>query len=115
MTEVATNKNYIDTKMADTPEEILKDMKKYWLIGWILLACTVLTVVVAWITPSITIGLGIATVKAGLVAFIFMHLSNEKSLIYKVLIYTVFFALGLMFLTLLALYDPIIAPVNRRN
>ena len=54
MTEVATNKNYIDTKMADTPEEILKDMKKYWLIGWILLACTVLTVVVAWITPSIT-------------------------------------------------------------
>ena len=46
--------------MADTPEEILKDMKKYWLIGWILLGCTVLTVVVAEITPSVTIGLGIA-------------------------------------------------------
>ncbi len=95
--------------MADTPEEILKDMKKYWRIGWILLACTVLTVVVAEITPSVTIGLGIATVKAGLVALIFMHLNHEKSMIYKVLVYTVFFAIGLMFLTLLHLYDPLIA------
>jgi cytochrome c oxidase subunit 4 len=95
--------------MADTPEQILKDMKKYWRIGWILLACTVLTVVVAKITPSVTIGLGIATVKAGLVAFFFMHLKHEKSMIYKVLVYTCFFAIGLMFLTLLALYDPLIA------
>ncbi len=95
--------------MADTPEEILKDMKKYWRIGWILLACTVLTVVVAEITPSVTIGLGIATVKAGLVAYIFMHLGHEKSMIYKVLVYTCFFALGLLFLTLLHLYDPLIA------
>ncbi len=99
--------------MADTPEEILKDMKKYWRVGWILLACTALTVAVAKVTPSVTIGLGIATVKAGLVALIFMHLSHEKSIIYKVLIYTVFFAIGLMFLTLLAMYDPIISPVNR--
>ncbi len=95
--------------MADTPEQILKDMKKYWRIGWILLACTVLTVVVAEITPSVTIGLGIATVKAGLVALIFMHLNHEKSMIYKVLVYTVFFAMGLLFLTILHLYDPLIA------
>tara|TARA_B100001250_G_scaffold414014_1_gene450241 strand:+ start:2816 stop:3106 length:291 start_codon:yes stop_codon:yes gene_type:complete len=95
--------------MADTPEEILKDMKKYWRIGWILLACTVLTVVVAEITPSVTIGLGIATAKAGLVAYIFMHLGHEKSMIYTVLVYTCFFALGLLFLTLLHLYDPLIA------
>ena len=95
--------------MADTPEQILKDMKKYWRIGWILLACTVLTVVVAKITPSVTIGLGIATVKAGLVALIFMHLNHEKSMIYKVLVYTVFFAMGLLFLTILHLFDPLIA------
>ena len=101
--------------MADTPEEIYKDMKKYWLIGWILLACTVLTVVVAKLTPSVTIGLGIATVKASLVALIFMHLNAEKSMIYKILVYTAFFALGLMFLTILTLYDPIIAPVSRSN
>ncbi len=95
--------------MADTPEEIYKHMKVYWRVGWILLACTVLTVVVAKLTPSITIGLGIATVKAGLVALIFMHLNAEKSMIYKILLYTVFFFIGLMFLTILALYDPIIA------
>ena len=67
--------------MADTPEEIQEHMKAYWKVGIILLCCTVLTVVVAWITPSVTIGLLIATVKAGLVAAIFMHLNNEKSMI----------------------------------
>ena len=45
-------------------------------------------------------------------ALIFMHLNSEKSMIYKVLIYTVFFAIGMMFLTLLALYDPIISPFD---
>ena len=97
--------------MADTPEEIQEHLKTYWKIGIILLFCTVLTVVVAWITPSITIGLLIATVKAGLVAAIFMHLSDEKPIIYKVLAYTVFFFIGLMFLTLLALYDPVVSRV----
>ncbi len=95
--------------MADTPEEIQKHMKAYWRVGWILLACTVLTVVVAKITPSITIGLGIAAGKAGLVALIFMHLNSEKSMIYKILVYTCFFALGLLFLTILHLYDPLVA------
>jgi len=95
--------------MADTPEEIQKHLRAYWMVGGALLICTVLTVVVAWITPSITIGLGIATFKAGLVALIFMHLNNEKPLIYKIMLYTVFFAIGLMFLTLLALFDPAVA------
>ena len=76
-----------------------------------MLICTVLTVVAAWITPSIIVGLAIATFKAGLVAMIFMHLNNEKSMIYKILLYTVFFAIGLMFLTLLALYDPVVSRV----
>ena len=95
--------------MADTPEEIQKHLKLYWKVGVALLICTVLTVVVAWITPSITIGLGIAAFKAGLVAMIFMHLNAEKPLIYKILLYTVFFFIGMMFLCLLALYDPLTA------
>ena len=95
--------------MADTPEEIHKHMRAYWMVGIALLACTVLTVVVAWVTPSITVGLGIATFKASLVALIFMHLNSEKPLIYKILLYTTFFAIGLMFLTVLALYDPAVA------
>ena len=93
-----------------------KDLKKYWKVGWALLFCTALTVGVTYIPvigDNIWLGLGIATFKACLVAFIFMHLSNEKSLIYKVLLYTVFFAIGMMFLTLLAMYDPILSPFNR--
>lgn len=97
--------------MADTPEEIQKHLKLYWKVGNTLLVCTVLTVVVAWITPSITVGLLIATFKAGLVAAIFMHLSAEKTMIYKIMLFTVFFFIGLMFLTLLAMYDPVVSRV----
>ena len=102
--------------MADTPEEIKKHLKLYWKIGYALLFCTVLTVGVTYIPvigDNIWLGLGIATFKAGLVALIFMHLNSEKSLIYKVLLYTVFFAIGMIFLTLLAMYDPILSPFNR--
>lgn len=95
--------------MADTPEEIHKHLRAYWKVGIALLICTALTVIVAELTPSITIGLGIASFKAGLVAMIFMHLNAEKPLIYKILAYTVFFFLGLMFLTILALYDPLVS------
>ena len=41
----------------------------------------------------------VATLKAGLVAAIFMHLAAEKRLIYRVLIFTGFFVLGLFWLT----------------
>jgi caa(3)-type oxidase subunit IV len=49
----------------------------------------------------------VATLKAGLVAAIFMHLAAEKRLIYRVLIFTGFFVLGLFWLIFLAWYDPI--------
>ncbi|MBD28183.1 MAG: cytochrome-c oxidase [Verrucomicrobiaceae bacterium] len=102
--------------MADSPEEIQKHLKLYWRIGYILLFCTALTVGVTYIPvigDNIWLGLGIAAFKASLVALIFMHLNHEKPLIYKVLLYTVFFAIGMLFLTLLAMYDPIISPFNR--
>ena len=102
--------------MADTPEEIKKHLKLYWKVGYALLFCTVLTVGVTYIPAigdNIWLGLGIAAFKASLVAYIFMHLNHEKSIIYKVLLYSVFFAIALLFLTLLALYDPIISEFNR--
>jgi len=37
-----------------------------------------------------------------------MHLSAEKKLIYRVLIFTGIFVLGLFWLTYLAWYDPVI-------
>jgi len=49
----------------------------------------------------------VATFKAGLVAAIFMHLASEKKMIYRILIFTVYFVLGLFWLTYLTWYDPI--------
>ncbi len=99
--------------MADTPEELAKHVKLYWIIGGVLFFCTFLTVWVAEYADfgsqaaNITVGLLIAATKASLVGLIFMHLSNEKSLIYTILFYTFFFFLGMMILTIIALYDPV--------
>ena len=94
--------------MADSPEEIQKHVKSYMIVGAALIVCSFLTVVVAWITPSVTVGLAIACFKASLVALIFMHLNHERSMIYKILLFTFFFFLGLMVLTIMALYDPVV-------
>jgi caa(3)-type oxidase subunit IV len=99
--------------MADTPEALKKHVKLYALIGAILFACTGLTVWLSYVdfgSHSLNIGIGllVATIKALLVALIFMHLNHEKSLIYKILSYTFFFVLGLFVLTMLAFYDPLV-------
>ena len=93
--------------MATSPEEIQKHVKSYMTVGVILFICTILTVVVAKLTPSIIVGLGIATFKVALVMCIFMHLNHERPMIYKILLFTFFFFLGLMILTIMALYDPV--------
>jgi cytochrome c oxidase subunit 4 len=73
-----------------------------------------LTLVTVWasylpinLQGHVTVALLIASVKAGLVAAFFMHLSSEKPLIYRVLIFTAIFVLGLFALTLMAYFDPI--------
>ena len=93
--------------MADSPEEIRKTLKTYTMVGATLLVFTCITVAVAYLTPSITVGLLIATFKAGLVAAVFMHLNSEKPTIYKILFFTFIFVSGLMLLFMLALHDPI--------
>ena len=74
-----------------------------------LLVLTLVTVLVSQVHFShggnIAIALVIATFKAALVAAYFMHLNSEKRMIFKVLIFTAIFFLGLMFLTLLAYHD----------
>ena len=54
---------------------------------------------------NIAVAMLVATFKAGLVAAIFMHLAAEKKLIYRILIFTGFFVLGLFWLTYLAWYE----------
>jgi len=102
--------------MADTPEEIAKHKKAYLIVGLLLFAGTVITWAVAVFAevgePGLTggdilVGLLIATIKSTLVAMIFMHLNHEKMLIYKVLLFTGYFAFGMIALMVYSLLDPI--------
>ena len=96
--------------MSDDAHDIQKHVRSYMIIGAILLAGTVLTVVAAQVDlgshyVNIGVGLLIATVKASLVALFFMHLISEKTTIYMFLAVTVFFFTGLCVLTLWASHD----------
>ncbi len=83
------------------------------MVGGLLLLFTAITVALSYVDfgtqkANMAVGMLVATFKAGLVAAIFMHLSAEKQLIYRILIFTVFFVLGLFWLTYLHWYDPIV-------
>lgn len=78
-------------------------------------ALAVLTLVTVWasylpisVQGHVAVALAIAALKAGLVAAFFMHLSSEKPLIYRVLLFTAIFFLGMLLLCILALNDPVI-------
>ncbi|MFA6546417.1 MAG: cytochrome C oxidase subunit IV family protein [Limisphaerales bacterium] len=95
----------------NSPEAIAKAIKKYMVVFGVLLAGTVLTVGMYYVhIPSVAITIAvallIASVKAAFVAGVFMHLSDERKMIYGILICTVFFLIGLMGLTLWTMHDP---------
>jgi cytochrome c oxidase subunit IV len=92
--------------------DVAHHVKKYMMVGATLLAFTALTVFLSYVDfgtrkANIAVAMLVAMFKAGLVAAIFMHLSAEKKLIYRVLIFTGLFVLGLFWLTFLAWYDPV--------
>lgn len=92
--------------------DVSHHVKKYLLVGGLLLTFTALTVFLSYIDfgshkANMAIGMLVATIKAGMVAAIFMHLSAEKKLIYRVLIFTGLFVIALFWLTYLAWYNPI--------
>jgi caa(3)-type oxidase subunit IV len=96
----------------DHAHDVSKHIRLYLGIGLALGILTIVTVALAYVDfgsdkANIIVAMIVATFKAGLVAAIFMHLSSEKWTIYRVLIMTVFFAIGLFALSLLAFYDPI--------
>lgn len=85
--------------------DVQKDVKKYIIIFVALLAGTVITVAANYIhfgsdVMNIVVALFIATIKAFLVAGYFMHLLSERKMIYGILAATIFFFIGLMFLTI---------------
>ncbi len=92
------------------PEDFAHHVRRYLYVFYALLFGTVITVGASYIpfghrALNIAVALFIACGKASLVACYFMHLISERKLIYGILAFTVFFFIGLMFLTLGAFGD----------
>lgn len=110
--------------MADTPEAIKKSIRTYLIIGAILFIGTITTVLVATV-PALDVGvhgfdkwdcvlgLLIASIKATLVAYVFMHLNHEKKAVYWLFGSGLCMVCSLAFLTALAMWDPIETPVSK--
>ena len=117
----------VDHETEEYAHEVRRHVRGYLMVGGTLLLFTLITVGLSYVDfgvlfshlfhinmseasgrkANIAVALLVATFKAGLVAAIFMHLSAEKRLIYRVLIFTGFFVLGLFWLIYLAWYDPV--------
>ena len=96
--------------MADSHDhDIKKHLRVYIGVFVALLVGTIITVAVSYFhfgdLGNIVVALIIAVIKAVLVAAFFMHLSSEKKSIYRILLVTGFFLVGLMGLTLYAMSD----------
>ncbi len=94
-------------------EHVAAHVARYKAIGGILLLFTGVTVALSYFNfgsmkVNIAVAMLVAAIKGTLVALNFMHLSAEKRLIYRILVFTVVFVLGLFWLTYLAWYNPII-------
>jgi cytochrome c oxidase subunit 4 len=85
--------------------DVRSHVKRYLFVFYALIVGTVITVAASWlpiesVALTVAIALFIACIKAFLVAGYFMHLISEKKMIYGILIATVFFFAGLMYLTI---------------
>ena len=92
------------------PEDFSHHVRRYLYIFYVLLFGTLITVAASYVhfghhSINIAVALLIASGKAFLVAGYFMHLISERKMIYGLLSFTAFFALGLVFLTLWAYAD----------
>jgi cytochrome c oxidase subunit 4 len=91
--------------MSHDAHDVSKSVRTYLIIFGALLVGTIVTVLASFIpwgnqTVNVSVALAIASVKGFLVAGYFMHLIDEKKLIYSILIATVFFFIALMYLTI---------------
>jgi cytochrome c oxidase subunit 4 len=89
----------------DNAHDFQHHVKRYLFVFYALIVGTVITVAVSQLPISsvaltVAIALFIACVKGFLVAGYFMHLISEKKMIYGILLATVFFFAGLMYLTI---------------
>ena len=102
--------------MSDHAEDMKKHVKTYINVFLALMVLTVVTVAISYIhlaVPfAITVALIIAVVKGSLVASFFMHLVNERRMIFAALVLTVVFFLALVFLPLLGLGNQLGKPLH---
>jgi len=101
-----------------TAQEIQKSKKVYLAVFGALLVGTVVTVLVATVEAldvgkhgfdkwDAVLGLFIATVKASLVAYIFMHLNHEKKAVYWIFFSALLLCASMFGILFLAKYSPI--------
>ena len=96
--------------MSDHSHDISKHVRVYITVFVALLVGTIVTVALNYmhfesVPLTIAIALFVAVIKATLVACYFMHLISERKMIYAILVFTAFFFVGLMFLTLWSMHD----------
>jgi cytochrome c oxidase subunit 4 len=104
----------------DDAAHVQAHVRKYLGIGLILILCTGLTVGLAYVNfgsrhNNFIIAMIVATFKVTLVGAYFMHLKQERITIWRFLIFTTIFVLGLFFLTLLHVADPIGGRIHKPN
>jgi cytochrome c oxidase subunit IV len=84
-------------------------VRRYLAVFAALLGLTVVTVAVAELNVGVRLGLvialAIASLKASLVALVFMHLSAERRWIYGIVIFVVVMVAGLLFWPAWGEYD----------
>jgi cytochrome c oxidase subunit 4 len=97
---------------AHASEDVSKHVRTYLIVFGALMLGTVLTVGVSYLhlptREAIFVALAIATVKASLVAMFFMHLIDERKLVYSVLTLTAVFFLFLMSIPLATILDRVV-------
>ena len=100
-----------ETADHSSPEEFKKHLGKYYVVFVALLCLTAITVGVSYLKLNrplaIAVALVIATVKAGMVAGVFMHLISEKKVIYAVLILTAAFFLLVLLLPSFTIFESV--------
>ena len=95
----------------DHGHDIQGAVRKYLIVFGALLLGTALTVTMYFVylpsvATTIVVALFIATIKGSLVACYFMHLIDERKMIYSILMATAFFLAGLFVLLTWAMQDP---------
>lgn len=91
------------------PAEVKKSVRSYMMVFGSLMVLTVITVAIAEVQLAVplavTAALIVASVKASLVAGVFMHLTHEKMWIYGSLLLTVAFFLVLLLVPVMTTQD----------